>query len=231
MKKLFLFMMIFAVSLSGCGGSDSGGGGTTLTAEDYPNVGICSTGTIDVTGADIKAALGAATTFIFMHKQWTSDADNPFICGKQGVWDPGVTGAFEDDSQDINTTALLSDILGGVLGNVFMCNDGFSFNTFNFGFHGSTTFRGELRFTANGTTYRVRLRFSVTGPDADATLASLGLAPANISLTDEDGNALTTVADIIDLFVANPTNITVNVVSNSTTHITASGGLICAGTQ
>lgn len=241
MKKtfsiLFSALLVLAVVaiVNSCGSSSSsggggGGGGVTLTAEDFPSVGVCSTGTVDVTGETLKTAVAAATTFTFLHKPYASDADIPFICGKQGSWDPAETDAF-DATTVLGSTDLISDILGGALGSVFICNDGFTFAQGNQGLHGATNFRGELTFDSGGTTYRVRLRFAVTGTDADATLASLGLATTDITLTDGSGNTLTTVADVIALLASDATSITVNVVANGTTLITATGGVICAGTQ
>lgn len=235
MRKMLILFWVLAIPLAfaGCGGSGGGGGGgggVVLTAEDFPSVGVCNTGTVDVTSTTMKDAIDGATQFVFLHKPYSSDADIPFICGKQGSWDPAEADAF-DATTTLNATDLLSDILGGAFGQVFICNNGFTFAAFNQGFHGATTFRGELTFASGGTTYRVRVRFTVSGTNADATLASLGLTPANITLTDGSGNALTTVADLVALLVANPTDITVNVVANGTTQITATGGVICAGTQ
>ena len=235
MKKILVLLSVLSISVAfaGCGGSSGGGGGgggVVLTAEDFPSVGVCDTGTVDVTGQTMKDAIAAATQFVFMHKPYSSDADIPFICGRQGSWDPAEADAF-DATTTLNATDLLSDILGGALGQIFICNDGFTFVQGNQGFHSATTFRGELTFQSGGTTYRVRVRFTVTGANADATLASLGLTPADVTLTDGSGNALTTVADLVALLVTDPTNITVGVVAGGTTQITASGGVICAGTQ
>ncbi len=234
MKKIIILLFVVGLSVAfvycGGGGGGGGGGGVVLTAEDFPNVGVCSTGTVDVTSTTMKDAIAAATQFIFMHKPYASDADIPSICGKQGSWDPAEADAF-DATTTINATDLLADVLGGALGQVFICNVGFNFIDMNYGLHGATTFRGELTFQSGGTTYRVRVRFTVSGANADATLASLGLTPADITLTDGSGNALTTVADLVALLAADPTDITVNVVANGTTQITATGGVICAGTQ
>jgi hypothetical protein len=233
-----VLLLSIAAYVDGCGSSSSssssggggGGSGVTLTADDFPTVGVCSTGTVDATGDALKTAIAAATSFTFLHKPYASDADIPFICGKQGAWDPSEAGAF-DATNVLSPSDLISDILGGAFGSVFICNDGFAFAQGNQGLHGATAFRGELTFDSGGTTYRVRLRFTVTGTDADATLASLGLATTDISLTDGSGTMITTVAELMALFAADPTNIAVNVVANGTTLISATGGVICAGAQ
>jgi hypothetical protein len=239
MKKILvlLFVLSISVTFAGCGGSSSGGGGggggggVVLTADDFPNVGVCATANVDLTAQTFKDAIAAATGVALFHKPYSTDAVIPFICGKQGVWDPSEADAF-DTVSSIDITDLIVDILGGALGQVFICNDGFTFAGTNFGFHSATTFRGELFFQTNDpSSFRVRVRFTVTGADADATLASLNLTTADITLTDGSGNVLTSVADVLTLFAADPTNVTVNVVSNGTTHITATGGVICAETQ
>ena len=201
-----------------------------LTAEDFPDVGVCKTGTIDVTSSAFKAAIAGATSFTFMHKPWVSDADNPFICGRQGVWDPNDPQAF-DKTNTLNMTDTLSNIFTGVFGYVFICNTGFAFASSNYGFHDATTYRGELKFTSGSNTYRGRVRFTVTGTDAGKTLAGLGLLLTDVTLTDASDTALTTVGDVQNLLSASPVFITVNAVAKGATHITATGGFICAGTE
>lgn len=206
-------------------------GGVVLTEKDFPNVGVCATGTVDVTGNELKNALAAATAFTFWYQDYAIGANVPFICGKQDVWDPSDPNAFSA-STTLNMTNTISDILTGTYGSVFICNTGFSFTpTPNWGFHDATTFRGEITFTAAATTYRGRLRFTVTGNDAGKVLADLGLAPIDVDLFDSNNNQLTTAGDVRDLFVVNPTNITIKAKTNSTERITATGGFICAGTE
>ena len=128
----------------------------------------------------------------------------------------------------------VANLLNGAFGNVFICNDGFGWGpgaTATQGFHAADTYRGEVRFTANATTYRGRVRFSVTGTDANKTLASLFLSPADVTLTDTTGTTLTTVGDVRNLLAADPVNITVHAKATGTTRITAAGGFICAGTE
>ncbi len=223
--------------MSYCGGSDSsgggggGGGGVVLTAEDFPTVGVCATNLVDVTGATFKAALAAATSFTFLHKPYTTDADIPFICGTQGTWDPSDAAAF-DVTKDLAMADAMADLLAGMFGHVFICNTGFGFTAgASEGFHDATAYRGELTFAANGITYRARVRFTVTGTDAGKTLASLGLTTAGVTLTDGSGTPIATVGAMRDLLAANPTAITVNAVAGGTTRITATGGFICADTQ
>lgn len=213
---------------TGAFGESTGSGG--LTADDFPNVGVCADKNIETSSDAFKSALAAATSFTFMHKSYTSDADIPFICGKEGTWDPGVDGAFAT-TNDLDLTDSTSDILGGMFGHVFICNTGFNFTTLGWGFHDAGTYRGEIQFVANSKTYRVRTRFTVSGNDAGKTLASLGLAQTDISMKDGSGNLLATASNVRNLFAANPTNITVNATSASGTHLTATGGFICATEQ
>ena len=196
----------------------------TLTVYDFPDVGVCNAGTVDVTGDTFKTALAGATSFTLMHKTY-APGEVPFICGKQGVWDPGDPDAFGTTVEIFMTETIASVFTG----NVFICNDGFTFTQGNYGFHDATTFRGEIQFTADGTLYRGRLRFTVTGDDAGKTIASLGISETDVLLTDGSGNTLSTGADVRDLLAASPTDITVHAVSDSTTHITTTGGFICAG--
>ncbi|MFH1829644.1 MAG: hypothetical protein ABH871_02550 [Pseudomonadota bacterium] len=225
--------LLAAFAFSFCGGGTTGqnGGQPGLTAEDFPNVGVCSTGTVDVTSDTFKNALATATSFTFIHKPYATDADIPFICGKEGTWDPSEADAF-DTTNTLNMTDALSDVATGAFGNVFICYDGFSFAGGSpDGFNDAGTYRGELRFTAGGTTYRARFRFTVAGNDAGKTFTALGITSDNVGVTDGTGTALATVSDVRDLFAASPTNITTNAVTNSTTHITTTGGFICAGTE
>ncbi|OGQ04706.1 MAG: hypothetical protein A3F82_08400 [Deltaproteobacteria bacterium RIFCSPLOWO2_12_FULL_44_12] len=210
-------------------GTEIGSSGVSLTSNDFSTVGVCS-GSLDVTTTTIKNALAAATSFTFMEKTFTSDADNPFICGKQGTWDPSTAGAFATTNATVLFADLLTNIIQGTRGTIMMCNTGFDFTEVDYGFHDADTFRGELTFTDGTTTYRVRLRFTVTGTDAGKTLASLGLTLADISLTDGNDAALTTAQDILNLFAANPSSITIKVKAGGTTRITGTGGIICAKT-
>lgn len=54
---------------------------------------------------------------------------------------------------------------------------------------------------------------------------------ADLKLTDKDGNELSTIGAVLDLFIANAGSVTVNVVSDSTVHITDMGRIICWGTE
>ncbi|MFH1654299.1 MAG: hypothetical protein ABIE74_09655 [Pseudomonadota bacterium] len=211
-------------------GGEGISGPPVLTADDYPNVGVCvsTSKSVDVTSAEFKAAIAAATSFTFMHKPYGSDADIPFICGKQGTWNPSDTNAFAATNL-INSTDSVAGIFTG--DNVFICNSGFTFASNNKGFHDATTFRGEIRFTVGSTTYRARMRFTVTGTNAGKTLASLSLTDADVTMTNVIGTALSTVADVRNLWATNPSGFTINAVGNSTTQITTSGGFICAQTE
>ncbi len=238
MNTIFgLIAILAAISLVACGGSSStGGGGTgagtgdnpTLSESDFPGVGVCATGSTDVTDATFKAALAAFTEFTFVHLPYTADGDIPFICGKEGPWDPSDPDAFSAFNPDIPTTTAMTDLIQGSLGNVLICNTGFTFADPNSaGFHDATTWRGEVFFETGGQIYRARLRFTVSGTDAGKTLADVGTTAADLTLQDASGNDLTTIADVLALFAADPGSVTVNLVSNGTTHITAVGRIIC----
>ncbi|MBI5299261.1 MAG: hypothetical protein HY877_03065 [Deltaproteobacteria bacterium] len=203
--------------------------GVALTSLDFPTVGVCNN-SVDVTTTTFKNALSVATSFIFMEKTFTSDADNPFICGKQGTWDPSDANAFSTT----NSTVLFADttmsIIQNTRGTVMMCNSGFTFTNLAYGFHDAGTYRAELTFTDGTTTRRVRLRFTVSGTDAGKTLSSLGLTLADISLVDGNNNALTTAQAILNLLAANPASITIKANAGGSTRITATGGIICGKT-
>lgn len=204
--------------------------GPILTTNDFPTVGVCSTGTVDVTSDGFKSALASATSFIFMHQTYDGmDVSSvPFICGKQGVWDPSDPDTAFATTVTVNMTDAVSTLFGEQ--NTFICNNGFTFTDSNWGFHDATTFRGELIFASGNTSYRGRVRFTVTGTGAGVTLESLGFTPSDVTMTDVDGAALATVGDVRDLLAANPIDITVNAVAGGATRITTTGGFICAGT-
>lgn len=238
MKKTYCsFGIALCASLllivSACGGSSGGGSGGTgddpnLSAFDFPDVGVCDTGSTDVDDATFKAALATLTEFTFVHFPYSSDADIPFICGKQGVWDPSDPKAFSAFTADIPITTATTNLIQGALGNVLICNTGFVFaDPDSAGLHDATTWRGELLYEVGGRIYRVRVRFTVSGADAGKTLASLGITPADLKLTDNAGNELTTLGNVLALFATNPGSVSVNVVSNGTTHINALGRVIC----
>jgi hypothetical protein len=220
-----------AVANFGTGAFGEATGQPVLTTEDFPTVGVCSTGTVDVTSDDFKNALAAATSFTFLHKPYATDADIPFICGKEGTWDPSEADAF-DGENTLNMTDTIANLAAGAFGNVFICYDGFGFAGGSpDGFNDAGTYRGELKFTANSTTYRARFRFTVAGTGAGQTFPALGITSADVGMTDSTGSALTILGDVRDLFAASPTNITTNAVTNSTTQVTTTGGFICAGTE
>jgi hypothetical protein len=221
-----------------CGGSSSGGStagegdSATLSATDFPNNGVCINGSKVVTSQELIDMLGSATQVEVLLKPYTSDADIPFICGLNAVWDPSDANAFAR-STIFATTIPVSDILGVQLGAIYMCNTGFGFtpgSAATAGLHEAETYRGELILTdAQANQIRIRIRFTVSGPDAGATLASLGLSAVDFALTDATGTLLNTAADVLALFAANPGSVTVNLVSGggATTHITALGRIIC----
>lgn len=231
----FVVCSILLITHCGCGsstgsGTTSGTSGVSLTTSDFPDDGVCS-GSINVTTDSFKAAMAALTSFIFLHETYSSDADIPFICGLQGTWNPGTAGAFAAQGtvplSDTTTSAIQTQ-------NLMICNTGFDFTQLDYGFNDAGTYRGEFTFTDGTTTHRARMRYTVTGTNAGRTLASLGLTLADISLTDGNDNALTNISNVRDLFAAGPTSMTIKVKSggaNGTTHITATGGVICAKVQ
>lgn len=203
--------------------------GVALTSLDFPTVGVCNN-SVDVTTTAFKNALSAATSFIFMEKTFTSDADNPFICGKQGTWDPNDANAFSTTNSTVLFADTMTSLIQNTRGTVMMCNSGFNFTNVAYGFHDAGTYRAELTFTDGTTTRRVRLRFTVSGTDAGKTLSSLGLTLADISVVDGNNNALTTAQAILNLLSANPSSITIKANGGGSTRITATGGIICGKT-
>ena len=236
--------ILFLLTCAACGSSDSSGGGgggsdtagkgdsALLSTNDYPNVGVCDMGSTDVTEAGFLTALGNMTQFTFIHFPYSSDADLPFICGREGIWDPGNAEAFSKANSNIPATTPITQVLQGFLGNVLICNSGFAFSDpSSGGFHDANTYRGELTWTDAGTTYRLRVRFTVSGDNAGKTLASLGITPSDLKFQDSAGNELATIGDVLQLFVKNAGSVTVKVVSGTTTHITALGRVICWDTE
>lgn len=223
--------------ITSCGGSTSSSGSgagegdsAALSTTDFPNNGICSTGSQDVTVQTLLDMLANATQVEVLLKPYTSDADIPFICGLNAVWDPSDANAFAR-STTFATTIPVSDILGVTLGAIYICNTGFGFEataSATAGLHEAETYRGELILTdASANTVRIRLRFTISGTDVGKTLASLGLSAADFSLTNTNGITLTTVTDVLALFAASPGSVTVNLTSGTTTHLTALGRIIC----
>ncbi|MFQ5561340.1 MAG: hypothetical protein ACE5FU_12270 [Nitrospinota bacterium] len=234
-KKAFFFLSaLFLVAgaglfLTNCSSSDDSNTTTTitLTSNDFPSTGVCSGG-MDVTTTAFTAAVAGATSFTFMHKPFSSDADIPFICGKEGVWDASDATAFGDSNTSILFSDTIASLITGTRGSVMICNTGFDFTQLDYGFHDATTFRGEITFTDGTKTHRARFRFTVSGADAGKTLASLGLALTDLVVTDGSDNVLSNGTAIFNLLSASPTNVTLKVKSGGTTHITATGGIICA---
>lgn len=239
-RNFFCLLAILTLSATvSCGSSSStnGGGGSAgtgdsadLSTADFPEVGICDTGSTDVTESTFLDALGNMVQFTFMHLPYGGNASIPFLCGKEGVWDPTDPNAFSEP-KTISATESIADLINGNFGSVLICNAGFNFADFNFGLHDASTFRGELKWIDGGTTYRIRVRFTISGDDAGKTLADLGISASDLKLQDADGNDLDTIADVLQLFVDNPGSVTVKVVSDSTVHITALGRVICWDTE
>jgi hypothetical protein len=227
------------IGVAACGGSNGGGGSNpgegdsaTLSTTDFPTTGICATGSTDVTVQALLDMLGNATQVEFQHKPYNNDDANiPFICGLNAVWDPSDGNAF-GASTIFATTTPVTDITGQLLfGAIYLCNTGFGFQpgaAATAGLHEAETYRAELILTdAQANQIRIRIRFTVSGPDAGATLASLGLSSTDFTLQDSNGNNLAAVSDVLALFAADAGSVTVNLVSNSTTHITALGRVVC----
>lgn len=242
MKKVIIIVSILAVGLFtalhfvNCGGGASAvttNCGVTLTSLDFPSVGVCANCDVSVTSDTLKNFLATITSMTLLHKTFAGDSTIPFICGKQGVWDPSDSDAFDDATRTLNMTGSLYGV-GGVLElpNLFICNLGFGFDpgSASEGLHGATVWRGEITFTDGTTIYRARLRFTVTGSGVDQTFTDLGINITDIILQDGNGNQLDTASDVRDLFAADPTNITLKVIANSTTYLTATGGMICVET-
>lgn len=238
-----LLCSLAMIGIASCGGSSGGGGGgegtgdnPNLSATDFPNAGICATGSTDVTAQALLDMLGNATEVNFLHKPYDSDDANiPFLCGLNAVWDPNDANAFTDDTTSFPTTRTMADLIGNLSeGAIFLCNTGFGFQpgaTATAGLHAAETYRAEVILTdALNNRIRIRVRFTVSGPDADKTLKELGnLTSTDFGLTDSSGTALATVADVLALFAADPGSVTVNLVSGggTTVHITALGRIIC----
>lgn len=204
------------------------GDSAMLAPTDFPSVGVCATGSTDLSDATLLADLAAFTEFTFVHLPYTSDADIPFICGREGTWDPSDPNAFAAFTADIPVTTTMTNFIQGAMGNVLICNTGFAFADPNTaGLHDATTYHGEVFFETGGRIHRARMRFTVSGTDADKTLADLGITAADLKLQDRNENELATIADVQALIAANPASISVQLVSNSTVHITALGRMIC----
>lgn len=241
-KPLLCTIALIAIaSLIACGGSSGGSGGgsnpgegdsATLSTTDFPNAGVCATGSTDVTAQGLLDMLAAATQFEFLQKPYGGDdADISFICGLNAVWDPNDANAFVKSSI-YATTTLIADFLSVTFAPIYICNTGFGFQagaTATAGLHEAETYRTELILSDGASSVRIRIRFTASGTDVGKTLASLGLSGADFSLTAADGTVLTTVADVLALFAASPGSITLNLVSGTpaTTHLTALGRIIC----
>lgn len=205
------------------------GDSSTLIQGDFPGEGVCANGSTDVSDASFVAALAAMTEFTILHLPYSSDSDIPFICGKENVWDPSTANALTPSGSGAITTATtIATIFGGVSGSVFICNNGFGFTSGTTeGLRSATTWRGEITITDGTNTYQLRLRFTVTGDDANKTLAELGITAGDLFLVDANGNTLTTVAEVLALFSTDPASVTVSLMSGSTTHLEALGRVIC----
>lgn len=234
-KWLVSFVAIItAVAFAGaCGSSttssQAGTGDSAIASDDFPTVGICATGSQDTASQTLIDALTAMASFTLLHLPYSSDSDIPFICGKQGNWDPSTTNALTPSGSGAITVATtIAAIFGGGFGSVFICNDGFGFTSGTTeGLHSANTWRGELTLTDGANNYQIRLRFTVSGNDTDKTLAQLGITAADLMLQDENGNVLTAVGDVLALLAANPSSVTINLVSGTTTHLTALGRTVC----
>ncbi|MBI2340754.1 MAG: hypothetical protein HYU99_10415 [Deltaproteobacteria bacterium] len=265
MKKLqcFLFLVFFSALPAGCGlfseevageiVTDPSEEQPTLSDGDFPDAFPCLERNVLPTDDAFLQALTDATEVLHVHKEYVNDDNIPAVCGlaeEDNSLDADQTGWDPLEGADIYACNSMEEELTSfpASANYYpgMCRAAFGFESGGSedGFPRAGTYRVDFCLAGNSTNYQVRLRIEISGEDINNTWAAVGeeleiddFGLENLEVFGEDGNQITSTADLKSAFVGDPRGFVFTIRSSDesetpvlTTHLEVGVQIVCITT-